>query len=54
MLYILVTSVRCLKCVIKYGLLNLAQLPSNSGYFIHMEKKFIQYCVLRMSEEHRH
>ena len=50
MLYILVTSVRCLKCGIKCGHLNLAEWSSNSAYFICMEKKFIQYCALRMSE----
>ena len=47
LLYILVTFVRCLKCAIKYGLLNLAQWLSNSGYFIYMKKLYIQYCVLR-------
>ena len=47
MLYILVTFVRCLKCGIKCGHLNLAQWPSNSSYFIYMEKSLfnIAYYV---------
>ena len=47
LLYILVTFVRCLKCGIKYGLLNLAQWLSNSGYFIYMKKNV--YSILHIT-----